>query len=90
MKGIESQYIIGHCLHCIHCLQARPCIFQPKNFTGWSSEGVKAEQYQGPGTADSSLLDLNTFQHLIPSISYECPNEKCKSTLSNKRSVNDE
>ena len=25
----------------IHCLQARPCIFQPGNFTCWSSEGVK-------------------------------------------------
>ena len=25
----------------IYCLQARPCIFQSRNFTGWSSEGVK-------------------------------------------------
>ena len=24
----------------IYCLQARPCIFQPGNFTGWGSEGV--------------------------------------------------
>ena len=24
----------------IHCLRARPCIFQPGNFTGWGSEGV--------------------------------------------------
>ena len=23
-------------------LQARPCIFQPRNVTGWGSEGVKA------------------------------------------------
>ena len=25
----------------IYCLQAQPCIFQPRNFTGWGSEGVK-------------------------------------------------
>ena len=25
----------------IYCLQARPCIFQPGNVTGWGSEGVK-------------------------------------------------
>ena len=25
----------------IHCLQARPCIIQPGDFTGWSGEGVK-------------------------------------------------
>ena len=25
----------------IYCSQARPCIFQPGNFTGWGSEGVK-------------------------------------------------
>ena len=25
----------------IYCLEARPCIFQPGNFTGWGSEGVK-------------------------------------------------
>ena len=25
----------------MYCLQARPCIFQPGSFTGWSSEGVK-------------------------------------------------
>ena len=24
-----------------YCLQARPRIFQPGNFTGWGSEGVK-------------------------------------------------
>ena len=24
----------------IYCLQARPCIFQPGNVTGWGSEGV--------------------------------------------------
>ena len=24
----------------IHCLQVCPCIFQPRNFTGWGSEGV--------------------------------------------------
>ena len=24
----------------VYCLQARPCIFQPGNFTGWGSEGV--------------------------------------------------
>ena len=25
----------------MYCLQARPCIFQPGNFTGWGSEAVK-------------------------------------------------
>ena len=25
----------------IYCLQVRPYIFQPGNFTGWGSEGVK-------------------------------------------------
>ena len=25
----------------MYCLQARPYIFQPGNFTGWGSEGVK-------------------------------------------------
>ena len=25
----------------IYCLHARPCIFQPGNFTGWGSERVK-------------------------------------------------
>ena len=25
----------------LYCLQARPYIFQPGHFTGWSSEGVK-------------------------------------------------
>ena len=25
----------------IYCLEARPCRFQPGNFTGWSSGGVK-------------------------------------------------
>ena len=25
----------------IYCLQARPCIFQPGNVTGWGGEGVK-------------------------------------------------
>ena len=24
----------------MYCLLARPCIFQPGNFTGWGSEGV--------------------------------------------------
>ena len=24
----------------MYCLQARPCIIQPGNFTGWGSEGV--------------------------------------------------
>ena len=27
----------------IYCLQARACIFQPGNFTGWSSEGVNVQ-----------------------------------------------
>ena len=27
----------------IYSLQARPCIFQPRNITGWGSEGVKRE-----------------------------------------------
>ena len=27
----------------IYCLKARPCIFQPGNFTGCGSEGVKAK-----------------------------------------------
>ena len=25
----------------IDCLQARPCMFQPGDFTGWSGDGVK-------------------------------------------------
>ena len=25
----------------MYCLRARPCSFQPGNFTGWGSEGVK-------------------------------------------------
>ena len=29
-----------------HCLQACPCIFQPGNCTGWSSEGVKSSLSQ--------------------------------------------
>ena len=28
----------------MYCLQARPCIFQPGNFTGFGSEGVKANR----------------------------------------------
>ena len=27
----------------IYCLQVRPCIFQPRNFTGWGSERVKLD-----------------------------------------------
>ena len=27
----------------IDCLRARPCIFQPGNFTVWDSEGVKRD-----------------------------------------------
>jgi len=27
----------------IHCLQVCQCIFQPRNFTGWGSEGVNAK-----------------------------------------------
>ena len=26
----------------IYCLQARPCIYQPGNFTGWAVKGLKA------------------------------------------------
>ena len=26
-------------------LQARPCIFQPGNFTGWGNDGVKAKLF---------------------------------------------
>ena len=35
----ESRCVIGLK---IDCLQARPCIFQPRNFTCWGSEGVNA------------------------------------------------
>ena len=46
MKGLSSQRIAlkGDVLQDqkIDCLQARPCIFQPGNLTGWgNSEGVK-------------------------------------------------
>ena len=27
----------------IYCFQAHPCIFQPRNFTGWGSERVKLD-----------------------------------------------
>jgi len=30
------------------CGAARPCIFQPGNFTGWGSEGVKIKHRLGP------------------------------------------
>ena len=44
MKGFSSKTHISES-RCdigpeIYCLQARPCIFQPGNFTGWDSEGV--------------------------------------------------
>ena len=39
------------------CLQARPCIFQPGNFTGCGSEGVKFS----PG----AILRLNPFTALL-------------------------
>jgi len=32
----------------IHCLQLRPCSFQPGNFTGRGSEGVKTEALSDP------------------------------------------
>ena len=28
----------------MYCLQARPCVFQPGNVTGFGSEGVKANR----------------------------------------------
>ena len=37
----------------MYCLQARPCIFQPGNFTGWGSEGVKPHP-TGNGLENSS------------------------------------
>ena len=39
----------------ISCLQACPCIFQPVNSTGWSSEGVKSR------TASSFLFTDKMF-----------------------------
>ena len=58
MKGVSSKRIafsrrdIGPE---IHCLQARTCIFQAGNFTGWGSGGVKQDvkqlyvKYRRPG-----------------------------------------
>ena len=37
----------------IYRLQARPCIFQPGNFTGWGSQGVKFK------TTDIKANDIN-------------------------------
>ena len=38
--GIKSRCVIR--ARKIYCLQARPCIFQPGNFTGWGSERVNS------------------------------------------------
>ena len=47
----------------IHCLQMRPYIFQPRNLTGWGSEGVKpaaAGQYIAyTGSSLNRLTDCN-------------------------------
>jgi len=37
----------------IYCLQARPCIFQPGNFTDWGSERVNI--------ADISEVNIETL-----------------------------
>ena len=37
----------------IYCLQARPCIFQPGNFTDWGSERVSI--------ADNSEVNIETL-----------------------------
>ena len=39
--SIESKCVTGSEKEKQQCLQVRPCIFQPKNVTGWGSEGVK-------------------------------------------------
>ena len=38
-RSTESRCVKGS--ENIYSLQAHPCIFQPENFTGWGSEGVK-------------------------------------------------
>ena len=47
VKGFSSKHIAlkadGRGAE-IYCLQVCPFIFQPRNFTGWGSEGVKAGQ----------------------------------------------
>ena len=45
----------------IYCLWARPCVFQPGNFTGMGSEGVKQNMF-GPGTVmPTYYAHLNTY-----------------------------
>ena len=45
--SIESKCVIGSEKEKQQCLQVRPCIFQPKNVTGWGSEGVKKKKKMG-------------------------------------------
>ena len=44
-------------------MQARPCIIQPGNFTGWGSEGVNYTELS------NTLVDTQKFKQIK---SYEC------------------
>ena len=47
-------------------MEARPCIFQPGNFIGWGSEGVK-HLYISAGTTDVFTSANDTSRAAIPS-----------------------
>ena len=60
----------------LYCLQARPYIFQPGHFTGWSSEGVKG--------CVLALSERHSYAlHRVPSVAFG--DETRKSTIRGKR-----
>ena len=69
MKGVSSKRIALSRRDTgpeIHCLQARTCIFQAGNFTGWGSEGVKQDvkqlyvKYRRPGSVSGLQVSGST------------------------------
>ena len=63
-----------------YCLQARPCIFQPGNFTCWDSEGVKGTSCSTPLFSVLSV-GVGAVRHDISEV-FECISSICYSGIS--------
>ena len=71
MKGFSSKLIALKVAvlkdRKIYCLQARPCLFQPGNFTGCGSEGVNnVAETLTDGNKRAVLLSWRSSDHPAP------------------------